>query len=73
MELGDFQDIPTEEEIGKHRKPRRHWIVRRLRRINTSQIATNTLRYAVLPATMYWILYHTDPEPDVFSLFNPFF
>ena len=55
------------------RKPRRHWVVRQLRRINFTRMATTAFRYGAMPATLYYIMNYTDPEPDLFSLLNPIF
>ena len=54
------------------RKARTHWMVRKIKRINVSKICANVLRYGALPATIFYITNYTEPEPDLISLFNPF-
>lgn len=68
-ELGDISN--TNDDI--KRRPRRSPIMRKFASINWDKIATNTIRYGAVPATLIYIVYFTEPEPTWFNMFNPLF
>jgi hypothetical protein len=54
-------------------KPRKSWLVRKFKSVKVGAIAAKTMRYGLLPATLVYIAYFTEPEPTWSSLLNPFF
>ena len=56
------------------RRPRRSPIMRKFASINWESIATNTIRYGAVPATLVYIVYFTENIPTLaFPCFSLYF
>ena len=62
-------------ELVVQRKARKSALARTISKISRKSMGmvVPVLRYSIIPAMLYFTLYHTEPAPTLLELLNPLF